>query len=80
MMRLAVFASGRGSNFRAMVDQYKMKILQDVQISLLVTNDISAPAIDIAKENSIPYVFIQGITGRKFTSKNDREKARNEFD
>ena len=80
MMRLAVFASGRGSNFRAIVDHYKMQILRDVQISLLVTNDISAPAIDIAKENSIPYIFIQGITGRKFTSKNGRERARNEFD
>ena len=80
MTRLAVFASGRGSNFRAIVDHVKMGILQNVQLSLLVTNDASAPAVAFAKENSIPYVFIQGITGRKFTSKNDREKARNEFD
>jgi len=80
LTRLAVFASGRGSNFRAIVDHVKMGILQNVQLSLLVTNDASAPAVAFAKENSIPYVFIQGITGRKFTSKNDREKARNEFD
>lgn len=80
MTRLAVFASGRGSNFRAIVDHVKMGILQNVQLSLLVTNDASAPAVAFAKENSIPSVFIQGITGRKFTSRNDREKARNDFD
>jgi len=80
MKRLAVFASGRGSNFRAIVDHVRMGILQNVQVSLLVTNDANAPAAAFAKENSIPVAFIQGILGRKFPSKNDREKARNEFD
>lgn len=80
MTKLAVFASGRGSNFRAIVDHVRMGILQNVEVTLLVTNDASAPAAAFAKENSIPSLFIQGIMGRKFASKDDREKARNEFD
>lgn len=79
-MRLAVFASGRGSNFRAIVDHARMGILQKVQVSLLVTNDASAPAAAFAKENSIPSVYIPGVYGRKFASKEDRQKARSEFD
>jgi phosphoribosylglycinamide formyltransferase-1 len=80
MMRLAVFASGRGSNFRAIVDHVRMGILENVEVDLLVTNDASAPVIAFAKESSIPFVFIQGITGRKFASRDDREKARSKFD
>jgi len=80
MKRLAVFASGRGSNFRAIVDHVRMGILQNVEVSLLVTNDADAPAVPFARESSIPVVFVQGIVGKKFPSKSDREKARDEFD
>jgi phosphoribosylglycinamide formyltransferase-1 len=80
MKRLAVFASGRGSNFRAIVDHTRMGILQDVEVSLLVTNVPDAPAIGFAIEKSIPTVFIEGVFGRKFANKQEKEKARNEFD
>jgi phosphoribosylglycinamide formyltransferase-1 len=80
MKKLAVFASGRGSNFQAIIDHARLGILKNINVSLLLTNDANAPAVTVAKENSIPAVFIQGIQNRKFDTKQDREKARNEFD
>ncbi len=80
MKHVAVFASGRGSNFRAIADHAKLGVLENVQVGLLVTNDAGAPAIDIAKEDSIPHFIIEGVFGRKFPGKDEREKARNEFD
>ncbi|HUO41604.1 MAG TPA: phosphoribosylglycinamide formyltransferase [Methylomirabilota bacterium] len=80
MKKLAVFASGRGSNFKAIIDHVRMRILENVSLSLLVSNDMNAPALNVAKEHSIPSVFINGIQDRKFLSKQDREEARNEFD
>jgi len=80
MKRLVVFASGRGSNFRAIVDHARLGVLENVEVSLLVTNDANAPAVNIARENSVPFAFIEGVFGRKFASKQDREKARDKFD
>ena len=80
MKRLAVFASGRGSNFQAIIDHTRLGILENLNVSLLLTNDAKAPAVTLAKENSIPVVIIQGIQNRRFSTKQDREKARNEFD
>lgn len=80
MKHVAVFASGRGSNFRAIADHARLSVFEDVQVNLLVTNDAKAPAIGIAKEHSIPHIFIEGVFGREFAGKDEREKARNEFD
>lgn len=80
MKHVAVFASGRGSNFRAIADHAKLGVLENVQVSLLVTNDARAPAIDIAKEHSIPHVLIEGVFGRKFAGKDERDRARSDFD
>jgi formyltetrahydrofolate-dependent phosphoribosylglycinamide formyltransferase len=57
-----------------------MGILENVEVSLLVTNDASAPVIAVARENSIPSLYLEGVLGRKFPTKEEREKARNEFD
>ena len=80
MKHLAVFASGRGSNFRAIADHARLGILQNIEVSLLVTNDSNAPVVQVAREDSIPIITIEGVYGRKFASKHDKEKARNEFD
>ncbi len=80
MNHLAVFASGRGSNFRAIVDHTAMGILRDIQVSLLVTNVPDAQAADFARERSIPVSNIEGVFGRRFASKQEREIARNIFD
>ena len=57
-----------------------MRVLENVNVSLLLSNDMNAPVLDLAREHSIPSVFIHGIQNKKFNSKQDREKARNEFD
>ena len=80
MKRLAVFASGRGSNFQAIVDHARMGVLNNIKVALLLTNDPAAPAVDLAKKYSVPDVYITGVLGRKFATKAEREKARDEFD
>lgn len=80
MKHLAVFASGRGSNFRVIVDHVRMGILRNTQVSLLVTNIPNAPVADFAIERSIPVSLIEGVYGKKFVSKQEREKARSAFD
>jgi phosphoribosylglycinamide formyltransferase-1 len=57
-----------------------MDILRDIQVCLLVTNVPDAPAADFAREKSIPVSIIEGVFGRKFASKHERETARNSFD
>jgi formyltetrahydrofolate-dependent phosphoribosylglycinamide formyltransferase len=80
MKRLAVFASGRGTNFRAIVDHTTMDILRGVEVRLLVTNIPGTAAAHFANERSIPVSLIEGVYGRKFANRQDLEKARNEFD
>jgi phosphoribosylglycinamide formyltransferase-1 len=79
-MRLAVFASGRGTNFQAIAEHARMGILRNVEVSLLITNDANAPAVALAREYHIHAAFFEGIQGRKFSTKQERERARNEFD
>lgn len=80
MKRIAVFASGRGSNFRAILDHARLGVLENVDVNLLVTNDASAPVAKIARENFVPFVFVEGVYGRKFADKLEKEKARGKFD
>ena len=58
MVKVAVLASGRGSNFKAILDQIKAGRC-DAEIKLLLTNKPDAKAIDIAKENNIPVEIVQ---------------------
>jgi phosphoribosylglycinamide formyltransferase-1 len=80
MRRLAVFASGRGSNFRAIVDHAKMHVLKNVEVCLLITSDVNAPVVASAKENNIPVTSLEGVQGKKFSTKQEREIMRNKFD
>lgn len=56
-MKLAVFVSGRGSNFRAIVDATKRGILKS-KVVLLVSNRPESPALEFAKENGIEALVI----------------------
>lgn len=80
MRKLAVFASGRGSNFRAIVDHAKMHVLENVEVCLLITSDVNAPVVASAKENNIPVTSLEGVQGKKFSTKQEREIMRNKFD
>jgi phosphoribosylglycinamide formyltransferase-1 len=80
MKHLAVFASGRGSNFRAIAEHARLEVLENAQVDLLLTNNSHAAAIQIAEEHSIPHVDLEGVFGRRFASKVDKERARSKFD
>jgi len=52
-LRIAVFVSGRGSNFRAILDAKDQKELS-VDVALLVSNKASAGALETAAQRNIP--------------------------
>jgi len=57
-IKLAVLASGRGSNFKAIADSMAAGGC-DARIVLLLTDKPSAPAISIAKERGIPVQVLE---------------------
>lgn len=57
-VRIAVLASGRGSNFRAILDEIKAGRC-NAEVKLLITNKSDAPAIRIAEDEKIPVEIIE---------------------
>ncbi len=68
-MRVAVLASGRGSNFQSIIDASKENKLPNCKLELLIVNKEEAYAVERAKKHNIAYKIIK--------SKN---KKREEFD
>lgn len=56
-LKVAVMASGTGSNFKAIIDSIKSGQLR-IKIQLLLTNNPEAGALEIAKEANIPGVVV----------------------
>lgn len=52
-MKIAVFASGRGSNFQAILDAIREEILP-ASVCLVVSNKSAAGALDTARSRNIP--------------------------
>ena len=57
-MRIAVLASGRGSNFQALIDASERGKLPNANLVLLVVNKKDAKAIERAKKHGIDWIFI----------------------
>jgi phosphoribosylglycinamide formyltransferase-1 len=55
---VAVLASGRGSNFKAILDAIKAGRC-DAEVRVLITNNPEAPALQMAKENKIPVELVE---------------------
>lgn len=68
-VKVAVLASGRGSNLKAILDEIKAGRC-DAEISVLITNNPDAPAIQIAKSAGIPVEFIDR---KKFKSREEMD-------
>lgn len=68
-MRVAVLASGRGSNFQSIIDASNENKLPNCKIELLIVNKKEAYAVERAKKHNIAYRIIE--------SKN---KKREDFD
>jgi len=67
MLKIGVLASGRGSNFQAIVDAIEKGGL-NASIEILITDNSSAFAIERAKKHNIKYLF---INPKEFATKND---------
>jgi phosphoribosylglycinamide formyltransferase 1 len=65
MLKLAVFVSGRGSNFRAILNAKSNKYI-NVEIVALISDKDNCPAIELAKANSIPCFFVSKIDKNGF--------------
>jgi len=78
--KILVLASGRGTDFQAIIDHEKLGIFEAVKIAALLCNHDDAPVIQRAKQAGIRAVFVPGITGRRFASNDEREIARANFD
>tara|TARA_B100000029_G_scaffold332291_3_gene324530 strand:+ start:756 stop:1343 length:588 start_codon:yes stop_codon:yes gene_type:complete len=59
-MNLAVFISGRGSNFLSLLNAEKSGNLGSATIKVLISNKENALGINYAKENNIPVVIVSG--------------------
>ncbi|MFQ6134863.1 MAG: formyltransferase family protein [Nitrososphaerales archaeon] len=80
MERLAVLASGRGSDFQSILDHIRLSVLQGVEAILLISNNPEAYVMERARKAGVKAEYIEGIIGKKFPDKEARRKARREFD
>ncbi len=70
-MNICVFASGSGTNFKAIIEAKKSGIIKS-DISLLITNNSDCGAVGIAKENGIPVFH---ISRKVYPNASDEEYA-----
>jgi phosphoribosylglycinamide formyltransferase-1 len=65
-VRLAVLASGRGSNLQAIIDAIEKDAL-DAVLAVVISNKADAPALDRARKHGSPAVFLdpKAATGRE---------------
>jgi phosphoribosylglycinamide formyltransferase-1 len=58
MLRIAVFASGRGSNLKAILDAINAGTIPNAQIALVISNNSDSGALAIARSSSIPALHL----------------------
>lgn len=56
---VGVLASGRGSNFQAILDHIELGVLDRVEVGVLVSDNPDANALQIAEEYGIPHRIIE---------------------
>jgi len=54
VLNIAVFASGRGTNFEAILRAIESGKLHNLSIAAVISNNSDAPVLTIARENNIP--------------------------
>jgi len=80
--RIAVLASGRGSNFQAILNNVKSGNL-DVEINVLISDRMAAKAIEIAQENGIDTIYFnikEYLSRDEFDTSIAKELKRREID
>ncbi len=71
-LHIAVFASGKGSNFKAILEAIEKREIPGAEIVLVLSNNADAGALSIAREHSIPTVQ---ITSRQFAGEDAYSKS-----
>ena len=71
MKKLAVLASGSGTNLQAIIDSIKSNNLKDTVISVVISNKKGAYALQRAKDEGITNTF---VNPKDFKSNNDYDK------
>jgi len=58
--RIAIFASGKGSNAQKIIDHFRFSSssIKPVEISLIVSNKADAGVVEIAEKEKIPFIII----------------------
>jgi phosphoribosylglycinamide formyltransferase-1 len=72
MLNIAVFGSGRGSNFQAILDAMKQGRIPNARICVVVSNNSNAGILEIARANSLPAIHLsrkQFANESEFTAK-----------
>jgi len=72
MLNVAVFGSGRGSNFQAILTAIRQGALHGVQIRFVLSNNSGAGILDIARANLIPAIH---LSEKKFSSQGEYVEA-----
>ncbi len=65
MLRIAIFASGKGSNVRAILDAIRDGRIQQAEIVVVISNNSDAGALEIARSHGIP---ARHLSRRQFDS------------
>jgi len=55
-LNIAVFASGKGSNFQAILEGIQSGTIRNTKIVVVISNDANAGALAIARANNIPAI------------------------
>ena len=61
-VRIAVFASGEGSNLRSIYDQIERGTLRNAELRLVVSNNSRSGALEFAREKGIEWKHISTVT------------------
>lgn len=70
--RIAVFASGQGSNFAALIDAQRAGLLGEGNIELLVSDKPEAPVAKRAEDAGIPALLLRPKTSPAVNSTKQR--------
>ena len=71
LLRIGVLASGRGSNFQALVEAARAGRMPAI-VAVLVSDRVAAPALDIARAHGIEALFIDP---KQYPNREAHEKA-----
>ncbi len=71
-MKIVVFASGRGSNFKAIYENIEAGTLTNIEVSLVVSDNPDANVLAYAAEKNVPHVCVDR---KSFATKEAYEEA-----